>query len=414
MGEAAGAKSPEDIKSSTEDLPTPPDTPGPSTEAATTNEATEDPAESAEADASDVVKDEPEAPAKPEAPAVKKVAYHEDADLEIKVRESDGEEAVYAVCSRALETASRVWKQGVPSEMESDSAFALSVIFSIAHYKFQNVPQRLSDGELYDVALATEKSQTTSLLVPFVRNWLAETTSTDSFPNGADKTLVAGWVLGQAQWVSRALSQCAYNASITADGTLLDSEGKPWNAQPVPSEVLDLIASVRLAAVTQIIKAVSDPVSKLLSPQSYPDEEIRYCHAQTSDESVREECEELQLGSAIMGLTKARLWPPPEASRIKTSPAELARAYTSVKIRRYLTPGLRFQEGEAAEDTHAQCGFGHQAEIEKTLNQPAQLTPGVVQELETRAKRSGVYSEEIFKGLTSHQEDEAASPVEAV
>lgn len=432
LGEAAAARSPEDVKSSAEDLPTPPDTPGPSTEAATTSEgAAEDPAETAEAtDASEVVQPEPEE-AEPEPPAVKRVPFHEDADLDIKVREADGEEAVYAVCSRALETASRIWKQGVPSEMEAESASALRVLFSIAHYKFADVPQRLSgdDAELlYDVALAADRSQTTSLLVPFARSWLAEIDAASStqdqegssFPlDSAEKTLVAGWALGHAPWVARALAPCAHRASVGADGaTLLDAEGRPWADRPVPAEVVDLLAAVRLAAVARIVRAVSDPVSKLLSgtggQSPNPDEHmeiIRYCHAPegSSDASVREECEELQLGSAIMGLTKARLWPPPEPARVRASPEDLARAYAGVKIRRYQTPGLRFQqpaEGEGAkvEDAHARCGFGHQAEMERTLAAPARLTAEVVEALEARARLSGVYSEEAFEGLLAEED----------
>lgn len=421
LGAAARTSSPEETKSSgaTEDLPTPPDTPGPSTDAATTEENTAEPEECGDSETAENAKSIPAA--EPDLPDVKKVAYHEDADINITVKESNGDEAVYAVCSSVLQTASRIWKQNVQAQaastidMTPDPAFGLNVLFSIAHYKFQDLPQALDVGQLYDVAFVAEKYQTTTLLVPFVKSWLAEKDFPDAIggsPSSTDKVLVAGWVLGQAQWLARLVSQCANNARLGTDGTLLDSEGKPWNAQPISSELLDLIAAVRQDAISQIIKVVSDPVSKLLSPQSYPGEQIRYCNAQAADESVREECEQLQLGSAIMGLTKARLWPPPEASRIDASPVELARAYAGVKMRRYLTPGLRFQDDEAVEDTHAQCGFGHQAEIDKILSRPAELTASLIQELVGRAKLSGVYTESAFDGLVEQPLDEATPSAE--
>lgn len=435
LGEAAGNASPEDINKSsaaTEDLPTPPDTPGPSTDAATTEENTAEPEEHRDSDISaEATNPEPapqdSAAVEPDLPDVKKISYHEDADINVKVLEPSGEEAVYAVCSSVLQTASRILKQTVPAEaaspidLTSEPAFGLNVLFSIAHYKFQDVPQTLDAGELYDVAFVAEKYQTTTLLAPFVKSWLATNdfpaaaAAADSLPSTADKVLVAGWVLGQAQWLAQLVSQCACNASLGADGTLLDASGRPWSAQPVSSSLLDLVAAARQDAVARIVQVVSDPVSKLLSPQSYPGEQVRYCHAaDATDEAVREECEQLQLGSAIMGLTKAGLWPPPEASRIKASPVALARSYAGVKMRRYLTPGLRFQDEEkAVEDAHAQCGFGHQAEIAKILSRPAELSAGLAQELEGRARLSGAYTKSASDGVSEASLDEVTPSAEA-
>ncbi|KKY32077.1 putative nuclear pore protein [Diaporthe ampelina] len=336
----------------------------------------------------------------------KTVLYHEDADYHIRVQEADGTNAIYSVRSSTLESASRVWKGDLTSlssktYQSTDPAYGLDVIFSIAHYKFHDVPRIPSIGNLYDVALVAEKFQTIHLLVPFIKGWIAGLPSHVTDPGAAideDKTLVTGWLLGQAEWFSKILSNCAYNAHIGADGQLLDSEGKPWGDQPVSGDVVEIIAATRLAAIENIIKAVSEPVQKLLNPQYYPDEDIRYCLA-PEDDAAREDCEQLQLGSAIMGLTKAKLWPPPEPTRISVSPVQLANAYGDVRIRRHQEPGLRFREGESAGDSHAKCGFGHREEIENILATPAQLSTSVVKELHVRAKRSGAFSEELFEDL---------------
>lgn len=384
----------------TEELPTPPDTPGPASTTATVNQD-----EQAEPEA--------EAPSPEEtelAGIEKKISYHEDADLHVKVKEADGTSAVYSVRSSALETASRVWKESLATressiiDLGSESAFGLDVIFSIAHYKFADLPQQTDIQSLYELIITAEKYQTQHLLVPFVKTWVASLASTVSTKEGAplsaDKTLVLAWILGEVQLFSQTLSSAAYQSQLGADGTLLDAEGKPWASQPVSAEVLDLLAAARLDAVDQIIRAVSTPVNKLLNPQWYPEEEdIRYCHAPEAD-GVREECEQLQLGSAIMGLSKARLWPPPEASRIKTSATSLARTYGEVRMRRYQVPGLRFKqqedEEESAVDVHATCGFGHKDAIDQILQKSTPLNTTVVQELESRAKTSGLFSDDLF------------------
>ncbi|KAJ4385457.1 hypothetical protein N0V93_009885 [Gnomoniopsis smithogilvyi] len=403
LGEAtqkASDKNTEAIPS--EGLPTPPQTPGHSSvEAAPA--AGETQAE--------------EAPEEPEVPVVKKVSYHDDADLQVAVRESDGVDAIYSVRASVLESASTVWKQTLSSQpsttldLVADPAPGLDAIFSIAHYKFQTLPQQVSEAELHDIALVAEKYQTLHLLPPFIKGWLA---SVGTPAADADKLLVTAWSLGHAQWFSTALAHAAHAASLAADGTtLLDSEGKPWSAQPVSPAVVELLAATRAAAVERIIHAVSTPMHRLLNPERYPDEDTRYCVAgEDVDEAVREECEQLQLGSAIMGLTKARLWPAPEPARIRAAPLDLARAYREVRMRRYQTPGLRFQEGDV-KDVHAQCGLGHHGQIEAVLREQAVPSAGLFEDLAARAKLAGVYSEAIFAGFESVVGGEAATPAAA-
>ncbi|KAF3766874.1 hypothetical protein M406DRAFT_251674, partial [Cryphonectria parasitica EP155] len=339
-------------------------------------------------------------------------SFSEDADLEIQVRNAQGEDVIYAVRSHVLESASRVWKQSIPArtsdtiDLSSDSAYGLDILFSIAHYRFQSLPQQLDVGELYGTAVAADKYEAIHLLAPFVKSWLVSlSTAAESQSN---ETLVAGFVLGEAQSFARTIAHCAYNSSLstTEEGAvLLDAHGKPWSEQPLTGEVIDLLAAVRLSAIEQIIEAVSKPVNTLLNPQSGAagGELPRFCQAPGDDDSVREECEQLQLGSAIMSLTKAKLWPPPAPSSIQASPAELARTYADVRLRR------------SVEDGHAQCGFGHQDQFARILAQPAKLTPVVVEQLVSRAKQSGVYEEETFKALQEEspvEEEESAAVAE--
>ncbi|GKT51316.1 uncharacterized protein ColSpa_11497 [Colletotrichum spaethianum] len=363
----------------------------------------------------------PPRPASPEAD--KKISYHEDADLHIKVRDSNGTVIVYSVRSAALASASRVWKDFLAKntatvvELQSaaDTVSGLDVLFSIAHFKFHELPTMPNVGELYDLALASDKYAATHLLVPFMKDWVVALNRhvlMAGARNDEDKTLVLSWVFGEARWFSRVLAKAAYKSRVGTDGTLLDSKGHPWKEQPISDEVISMLAATRAEAVEKVIKAVSNPVHRLLNPSCYPGEEIRYCHAGT-DDGTAEDCEQLLLGSAIMGLTKSKLWPPPEPAKIKVSAVDLARAYSDVRIRRYQTPGLRFRdsmpEGAPVEDPHAKCGFGHREVIEKILNTPAKMASSVVGQLITRAKKSGAFGEELFADLKEYVQDGGAA-----
>ncbi|KAK6227641.1 nuclear pore protein [Colletotrichum tabaci] len=363
----------------------------------------------------------PPRPATPEAD--KRISYHEDADLHIKVRESNGAVVVYSVRSAALASASRVWKDLLAKntapvlELHSaaDTASGLDVLFSIAHFKFHELPAMPNVGELYDLALASDKYAATHLLVPFMKDWVVALNRhvlMAGARNDEDKTLVLSWVFGEARWFSRVLAKAAFKSRVGTDGALLDSKGRPWRDQPVSDEVVGMLAAARAEAVEKIIKAVSNPVHRLLNPSCYPGEEVRYCHAGT-DDGTAEDCEQLLLGSAIMGLTKSKLWPPPEPAKIKVSAVDLARAYGEVRIRRYQTPGLRFREsqpeGAPVEDPHAKCGFGHREVLDKILNTPAKMAASVVGQLITRAKKSGAFGDELFADLKEYAQDGGAA-----
>lgn len=381
LGEAASIK---EADQAVESPPTPPDTPGPSSTAAATEN------ETAEEDAAVV---EGAAPVEePVVPEVQKISYHPDADLKVKL---DGEEALHVVRSAVLETASPVWKDTISSQstdatvdLTADPAFGLTTLFTIAHFQFSKLPQSLTSSQLHDLVRISHKYQTFPLLTPFLKPWLSTVDITAS-EEDQEQALVTASLLGHAAWVSQLLARVAHTTTLAADGTtLLTASGQPWSEQAVPAELVEQLASARLQAIERIIIAVSNPVNKLLNP----DGETRFCHASADVE----ECEQLQLGSAIMGLTKARLWPAPEAGRVRVSAVELATTYGAVRMRRFQTSGLRFQEGEAGEDGHAKCGLGHVEEIEGILKEQKKVDGPLKDVLEARAKASGVWSEDMF------------------
>lgn len=323
---------------------------------------------------------------------------------------------MYSVRACVLETVSRAWKETLATrasnvvDMTLEPALGLDVIFSIAHYRFASLPLEVDLSTLYETAIAADRHQALHLLVPFVKAWLASLDPNILVGGGKtdlDKILVLSWIFGDVRLFSKTLSRCAHQARISTDGVLLDAEGKAWSAQPVSKEVLGLISATRLDTIDEIIKAVSTPVNKLLNPQWYPTEDIRYCHA-PEDDNAREYCEQLQLGSAIMGLSKAKLWPPPEASQIRMSATELASAYNEIRMRKYQVPGLRFQENESVVDLHSTCGFGHHDTILEILAKPTLLFGTVVSELLAHAKTSGAFTEALFEEYLPERVDATA------
>lgn len=382
-----------------EDLPTPPDTPGgcaADDEAESVSEVAEP---SALEEAAIIEEAEASTPQQPQVEVTK--AYHDDANLYIKINDAAGQEAIYSVRSGILEGASRVLGESIASasseetttivDLTADPVFGLDVLLSIAHYRFQELPRSVSMTELHQIATTANKYETLHLLSPFVKGWLASVQEEEQLH---DETLVTGFILGSPRLVASSVARAAYASSLGADGALLDSHGQPWTMQPLSAEVIELLGALRLNAVERIVSAVSKPVLRLLDPQSNDSaqeedqEPASYCNA-PGDDSVREDCEQVQLGSAIMGLTKAKLWPPPVAGRVDVSPIRLAHAYGEVRLR------------TSTEEGHAQCGFGHQKKFDAVLSgaQLAELGPAIVGQLAGRAKMIGAYEEEAFAGF---------------
>uniref|UniRef100_L2G518 Uncharacterized protein n=1 Tax=Colletotrichum fructicola (strain Nara gc5) TaxID=1213859 RepID=L2G518_COLFN len=352
----------------------------------------------------------------------RKISYHEDTDLHIKVRDASGVPTVFSVRAAALATASRVFRDQLAGNTEgiielnsaADTTSGLDTLFSIAHFKFHQLPTRPNVDVLYDLALASDKYAATHLLVPFMKDWIVSLNPPRPHGRrpqrrGQDPRSQLGLWRGPLVQ-PRPLQGCLQvpPGSRRHPPGLQGPKGRPWKEQPSSEEVIAMLTATRAEAIDKIIKAVSNPVHRLLNPSCYPGEEIRYCHAGTDDGTV-EDCEQLLLGSA----TKARLWPAPEPAKIKVSAVELARAYSEVRIRRYQTPGLRFRDsqpdGAPVEDLHAKCGFGHREALEKILNTPAKVGSGVVSQLITRAKKSGAFGEDLFSDLKEYVQDDGVA-----
>lgn len=124
------------------------------------------------------------------------VSYHSDADTIVIVRAPFPAEALYyEVSSSLLAGASGVWKKTLEDGKVHDPktgrwvlevgtpddwAFGMDIVFSIVHYKFQEIPARPNVDELYSVARVVEAYDCAHLLVAFMEKWYVSHASVKS------------------------------------------------------------------------------------------------------------------------------------------------------------------------------------------------------------------------------------------
>ncbi|KAL1624894.1 hypothetical protein SLS54_003618 [Diplodia seriata] len=108
--------------------------------------------------------------------------FDPDGDLRILVYQyCPTKEAEFIVSSKALTLACDGWSWASRSPRKSDGLMqsdqevnpdAFAILMAIAHFRFDMVPHRPSLDELYELAVATEKYGATSLVRPWINQWL--------------------------------------------------------------------------------------------------------------------------------------------------------------------------------------------------------------------------------------------------
>lgn len=123
----------------------------------------------------------------PTSGSIPMVSYHSDADTIVIVRAPfPAETLYYEVSSSLLAGASCAWKKTVADlsyldqkrgkwvlkiGTPEDWAFGIDIVFSIVHYKFQEIPARPNVDELYSIARVVAAYDCAHLLVPFMEKW---------------------------------------------------------------------------------------------------------------------------------------------------------------------------------------------------------------------------------------------------
>ncbi|GAB1316163.1 hypothetical protein MFIFM68171_06373 [Madurella fahalii] len=343
-----------------------------------------------------------------DAPPIKVVSYHVNADLEIRVPGQRGDVA-YNVCSALVAAASPTWRKTLVGPRATyahtgerimrladidNHIFGVNIVFSIIHWNFHNIPGRLDIDQLYSVARVVEQFSCAHLLVPFMKQWIGGLNwhiLMNGEDNDDDKTLYLAWVLGEATCFAQMVVKVSRKVTLSKDGTLLDTRGQPWEKQGLPRVILDMITKIRYDALSKIILTIEQPL-RVLSSLPSPDQMMVFCHSK--DPGERDMCENQQLGSLVRSLKTGGLAPCPTADEYRGRVADLAQRVKSVKV-----TNLRMAKKAPHLDSHANCGIHHKEAVESIMHEDARMSREIVQQLKARAQMSGAFNEEGFKKL---------------
>ncbi|KAF6782184.1 nuclear pore protein-like protein, partial [Colletotrichum sojae] len=228
--------------------------------------------------------------------------------------------------------AAAVGSAGPPADwvvdLPDDDAAAYDLFASIAHGSFRRVPRGLGVGRLYDLTVLTHYYDATPMLTPWLQGWMVGIGET---PDGGDegmlmlKLLWISWELGHKQL----FETTARRMVMECRGIFLGDESGIEGLNMPP----DVIASIR----TQTIQAIMDVFRDLAEKLVIIDEGPRWCRHASYMGPHR--CESMILGSMTFCLTRAGLWPVPDAADVDESVVGLYSSLMNLVIHDIGRPG---------------------------------------------------------------------------
>lgn len=183
--------------------------------------------------------------------------FDQHGDLRLVVGE---EKAVSLVCSRALARASPTFfntllygnfaeaekrKDGDwLVELPEDDPYALCLVLNIIHGRFERVPNRLSELDLYQATVLTDKYGLTHILRPWVQSWLNPNPTISADVAAAHRAWIA-WELGDHQLFSRTCTDLLVSCNLSPAGDLEDTNGIPLESLTMTAS-MDIVGTLRL------------------------------------------------------------------------------------------------------------------------------------------------------------------------
>lgn len=160
--------------------------------------------------------------------------------------------------------------------------------------------------------------------------------------------------------------------------------------------------ATRIKALKQILPVVSGPLQDMLDAS--PSSTAKFCRANVGEET-KEQCQLIASASLMRGLVGAGLMPVPKPEEYTGSVDELAKKLLGLKVAHYKLPGAKPHQ-----DSHHNCGIQHAEAIKAAMAQDVELSGVFIQALKERAKKSGAFTQELFKDLKP-MEDRNPSPI---
>ncbi|OLN87049.1 hypothetical protein CCHL11_06489 [Colletotrichum chlorophyti] len=198
-------------------------------------------------------------------------------------------------------------------KLPDDRPDTFMIFLSIAHGRFRGVPKVLSIDSFYELTALTHYYDATPLLAPWLHRWVsgigeAPTSSGGEGRLGLPKVLWISWVVGHKQL----FEGTARRLVMESEGGLFGEESGLLDLN-MPPDIIERIAEIRTQTIQSIMEIFGDLIAKLI----VVDEGPRWCRHASYMGPHR--CESMILGSMTFCLTRAGLWPIPEAEDVEES-----------------------------------------------------------------------------------------------
>ncbi|KAH7411478.1 hypothetical protein BKA64DRAFT_663544 [Cadophora sp. MPI-SDFR-AT-0126] len=294
-------------------------------------------------------------------------------DIRIKVK-YHGQELTGTVCSSAIASACKVWKNFVyppwaeqveaenattPSttlstqvsrlstrsmlsvasvrgeldkipvqelDFTEDDGEALQILLSIAHGKVKDVPSALPYSLLANIAILCDQYDCVKITKPWIEDWL-KGEEVLSLKPGHENWLFIAWVFGRAKVFEELAIHLIRNIRIDNEGYCRNTQDKPM-AEPHPAGIIEPITSIRKEVIRQLMAPaykdfqLYDCKKYLICPRGKTREDRLAC-----DTSIHQ--------SLSASLERIRLLPMKHHTRIQCNVNELCGRLRSITIERH-------------------------------------------------------------------------------
>ncbi|TEA21662.1 hypothetical protein C8034_v003622 [Colletotrichum sidae] len=216
------------------------------------------------------------------------------------------------------------WEVRLPD----DDADAFDVLASIAHARFRRVPRVLpppSIAGLFDLTVLTHYYDATEVLAPWLQGWVSGLGEAAG-DGEMQKLLWVAWELGHRQLFESTARR------MVVEGKGGGGEGEVDGVN-LPLDIIARIRTIRLKTIRSILDVFRDLAERLV----LVDEGPRWCKHASYMGPHR--CESMILGSVTFCLTRAGIWPIPEAEDFEESVVALYSTLMNLVIHDIGRPG---------------------------------------------------------------------------
>lgn len=259
----------------------------------------------------------------------------------------------FIVCSRTLSRISPVLERmlyGSFAESKSSCATAWTIdlpdvnplpfalLAYISHGEFGSIPKTLKVDELFELIILTHYYDCTQILAPWAERWLSSIKEPASH-NELEmyKVLFICQELGDKRTFEITARRLVLESCLTIERERLH-EHLGGHLYAIVERV-DAIRENTIKAMLGLFRDLSDILVVV-------DEQPRWCRYASYMGPHR--CESMILGSVVFCLTRANLWPIPDAQEIDESVMALYRQLANIVIH-------DIGQGEKRGDDHAKC-----------------------------------------------------------